>query len=111
MTEAEVAAFAFLPYSQLQGANVTADIFTLRSSPQAVGWMTLAGAVVALGFSLLLLWRMSVGLVDYQRFAETTTILQIPHWIAFVPILASLVLLAAAALVTLAESAGGTARR
>ncbi len=106
-----IAAFAFLPYSQLTGANVTADIFTMRASPRAVAWMAVGGAAVALGFSLLLLWRMSAGLEDYRRYEETTTILQIPHWIAFVPILASLVLLAAASLVTLAESLRGTEGR
>jgi len=99
-----VAAFTFLPYCQLTGANVTADIFTMRASRATISILVLISAVVALGFSLLLLWRMWAGMLDYRAYAETTAILQIPHWIAYVPILASLALLALAAVVTLVEA-------
>ena len=51
--------------------------------------------MVALGFSLLLLWRMYEGLQDYRQYVETTTILKIPIWYAYLPVLASLALLAA----------------
>ena len=43
---------------------------------------------------------MAEGAYDY-----TTTILQFPHWLAFIPILISLTLLAVAALMTLSEAA------
>jgi TRAP-type C4-dicarboxylate transport system permease small subunit len=61
---------------------------------------------VALGFSLLLLWRMYEGLLDYRQYVETTTILRIPIWYAYVPALASLALLAVAALITIREAWG-----
>jgi TRAP-type C4-dicarboxylate transport system permease small subunit len=61
---------------------------------------------VALGFSLLLLWRMYEGLLDYRQYIETTTILRIPIWYAYVPALASLALLAAAALISIGEAWG-----
>lgn len=96
-----IAAFAFLPYCQLTGSNVTADIFTQRASP---GWIALferLASAVALGFSLLLLSRMYLGLLDQKAYGYTTAIVQFPHWVAFVPILVSLALLAAAALITL----------
>ena len=99
-----VAVFAFLPYAQLVRANVTADIFTMRASPAAVAAMWLVAAVTALAFALILGWRMSAGMLDYIRYEETTTILQIPHWFAFVPILVSLVLLALASAVGLLEA-------
>lgn len=99
-----VAVFAFLPYAQLKGANVTADIFTMRAPAGAIAIMRFVAALAALGFALLLTWRMALGMQGYRRYAETTTILEIPLWIAFVPILASLVLLMAAALVTVLES-------
>lgn len=92
-----ISVFMFLPYCQLTGANVTADLFTARASPRLVAWLTLLGAVVALAFSLLLLWRMSEGFLDYRQYVETTTILKIPIWVAYLPALASLALLAAAA--------------
>jgi TRAP-type C4-dicarboxylate transport system permease small subunit len=96
-----VAVFAFLPYCQLTGANVSADIFTAGASKRLIAFFTLLGSLVALGFASLLIWRMFHGMLDQREYGYTTTILQIPHWMAFVPILASLVLLALAALVTL----------
>ena len=99
-----VAAFAFLPFCQLTAANVTADIFTARASHRWISGFKLAAALVALGFALLLAWRMYYGMLDQRTYGYTTAILQIPIWWAFVPILFSLVLLAVAALVTLVDS-------
>lgn len=99
-----VAAFAFLPYCQMVGANVTADIFTSGASERALGFFSLLASIVALGFSLLLLSRMYYGMLDQKAYNYTTAILQFPHWIAFVPILISLALLAIASVITLSES-------
>ena len=99
-----VVAFSFLPYCQLKGANVTTDIFTAGASRVTVAVFTLLAALAAAFFSVLLLWRMSDGMVSYLRFKEVTTILNIPLWIAFPPILASLALLVLAAAVTLHEA-------
>ena len=93
-----VSVFMFLPYCQLTGANVTADLFTANAGPRTIALLGLLAAVVAMGFSVLLLWRMYLGLLDYRQYVETTTILRIPIWYAYLPILASLALLAAAAL-------------
>jgi TRAP-type C4-dicarboxylate transport system permease small subunit len=99
-----VAAFSFLPYCQITGANVSADIFTSRAGPRTVAALSLLAALIALLFSLLLLWRMHAGMADYQEYEETTAILGFPIWIAFIPILISLALLALAALVSLIEA-------
>lgn len=99
-----VAAFAFLPYCQLTGANVTADIFTAWTPQRWIAGFSLLAALVALAFSLLLMWRMYFGLLDQKAYGYTTTILQFPHWVAFVPILVSLALLVLAACITLIES-------
>ena len=95
-----VAVFMFLPYCQLVGANVTADIFTAGAGPRTVALLELVSALVALGFSALLLWRMYLGLLDYRRYVETTTILHVPLWYAYIPILLSLALLALASLIS-----------
>lgn len=79
-----VAAFAFLPFCQLTGANVTADIFTARASPRWVAVFGLLASVVALCFAALLLWRMNLGLIDKRSYGYTTAILQIPLWYGFV---------------------------
>jgi TRAP-type C4-dicarboxylate transport system permease small subunit len=102
-----VSVFMFLPYCQITGANVTADIFTARAGPRTVAVLELMAAIVALAFSLLLLWRMYDGLLSYRQYVETTTILKIPIWVAYPPALLSLALLAAAAL----ASVGTAVRR
>ncbi len=102
-----VAVFMFLPYCQVTGANVTADLFTSGAGPRTVAALTLISALVALGFSLLLLWRMYDGLLDYRRYVETTTILRIPVWYAYIPALASLVLLALAAVISVRDAIAG----
>jgi TRAP-type C4-dicarboxylate transport system permease small subunit len=102
-----VAAFSFLPYCQLTGANVTADIFTSGVSKRTEAIFALAASLLALSFALLLAWRMWDGMLDQRDYDYTTTILQFPHWVAFIPILISLALLAVAALMTLKNAARG----
>lgn len=106
MTEVGVAiaVFAFLPYCQISGANVTADIFTAGASSKTVGILKLAASIVAFCFSALLVWRMWYGMLDQKDYGYTTAILQFPHWFAFIPILLSLGLLAIASLITAAEA-------
>jgi len=108
MTEVGVviAVFSFLPHCQLHRANVSADIFTQRAPPFAIGLFGLLASIVAMGFALLLCWRMYFGMLDQKAYNYETTILQFPTWIAFIPILFSLALLALASLITLAEEFG-----
>ena len=105
-----VAVFTFLPYCQLVGANVTADIFTARASRRVVAACGLLAAVAALGFALLLAQRMYLGLLDQRAFGYATTILGVPIWWAFVTAVISLLLLALAASVSLAEAGRDLAR-
>jgi TRAP-type C4-dicarboxylate transport system permease small subunit len=102
-----VAVFMFLPYCQLSGANVTADIFTSRAGPRTVAFLSLLSAVVALAFAVLLMGRMYEGMADYREYVETTTILHIPIWYAYVPALASIALLIAASLGSLRQASAG----
>lgn len=101
-----ISAFAFLPYCQLTGANVSADIFTSRAGPRWIGVFQTVASLVALLFAALLLWRMFAGMLDQKEYGYTTAILQVPHWWAYLPVLISLALLLVAALVTLVESFG-----
>lgn len=101
-----IAAFCFLPYCQISGANVTADIFTMKAGPRAIGLMKIFASIVAIGFSGLLIWQMTLGLQDYIEYEEYTGILNIPIWYAFIPTVLSLVLLFVAAVVSFAENIG-----
>jgi TRAP-type C4-dicarboxylate transport system permease small subunit len=102
-----VTVFMFLPYCQLTGANVTADIFTSRAGPRLLSALGILAAVVALIVAIVLLWRMSYGLADYRTYREVTTIYQFPIWYAFVPILISLTLLTAACVLSLLDAMRG----
>ena len=99
-----VAVFAFLPYCQLTDANVTADLFTARAGPRAVASFALFAALLALAIGALLAWRTWAGLLDYRQYVETTAILKIPIWSAYVPALASLALLIVACLISLRDA-------
>ena len=99
-----IAAFCFLPYCQLTGANVSADIFTSRMSARGQSWLELLAHGVVVLFALLLLWRMSIGLLDYIEYEEITGVLSIPIWYAFVPALFSLVLLVCSGLICLRDT-------
>ena len=99
-----VAVFAFLPYCQLTDANVTADIFTANAGARAIGAFRLFASVLALAIGVVLTWRTWAGLLDYRQYVETTAILKIPIWTAYVPALASLGLLILACLITFKDS-------
>lgn len=99
-----IAVFAFLPFCQLTGANVTVDIFTERMGARAKAVMALLGTALALAFAALLLVQMWDGWFSYMDFVEVTPVLKLPLWTAFPPILLSLALLFAAAAITAAEA-------
>lgn len=99
-----IAVFAFLPWCQLSGANVTVDIFTEGMGPRAKAMMAVFSSVFAIAFSILLLSQMSSGFLGYLKYPEVTAVLKLPLWTAFPPILLSLALLLVAALITVCES-------
>ena len=96
-----VAVFCFLPYCQLVGANVSADIFTSHAGPRTLALLSILAGLIAILFSALLIWRMSAGLSDYIEYPEITGVLSIPLWWAFLPALVSLALLLVASCLTL----------
>ncbi|MCG8494365.1 MAG: TRAP transporter small permease [Sneathiellales bacterium] len=101
-----IAAFCFLPFCQITGSNVSADLFTAGASQWQIAAMRFFANSVALVFASLLLWRMWDGLLDYREYEEVTGILSFPLWIGFVPCLMSLVLLVAASFMSLVDFYG-----
>lgn len=111
LTQMGVAAavFMFLPYCQLYRHNVTADIFTTGLSVRGRRRLDALASAVALLVAALLLWRMTQGLIDQKAYRLASTILQLPIWWAYVPIVISLALLVLAAVATLIEDIRGRA--
>ncbi|MAQ82163.1 MAG: hypothetical protein CMH12_02905 [Maritimibacter sp.] len=106
-----IAAFSFLPYCQIAGLNVSADIFTARASKFWLSLFSLLGALVALGFGAILLWRMYYGMLDKQTYGETTAILSIPTWYGYLLVLPSLALLVLASFASVVDSVSNMAKR
>ncbi|MBT5798977.1 MAG: TRAP transporter small permease [Alphaproteobacteria bacterium] len=98
-----VAVFCFLPYCQLFRHNVTADVFTAKANKKIIMFLRIASSIIALLFATLLVWRMGDGMLDQKAYNYTTTILQFPIWVAFVPILISLCFLIIASLLTIGD--------
>lgn len=96
-----VAAFAFLPYCQLTGANVTADIFTSKAPQRVIDLLATLASLVATLFAGLLLWRMYEGMLSQRAYGYTTAILQVPVWLVYIPVLCSLALLFVASVVSI----------
>ncbi len=99
-----IAAFSFLPYCQIAGLNVTADIFTAGASRFWLALFAMLGAIVAMGFGALMLWRMYEGMLDQKTYDSTTAILLIPLWWGYAGCLLSLALLVVASLASLLDS-------
>jgi len=97
-----IGVFAFLPYCQLTDANVKADLFTSWAGPRLLAGFRLFAGLLATVIAVVLTWRTGAGLLDYREFVETTAILKIPIWWAYVPAVASLALLVVACVVVLA---------
>ena len=102
-----IAAFAFLPYCQLTGSNVTVDIFTERMSDRAKSLMVLFASLIAAVVAVAVFRQMWLGMLDYMEYREVMISIPIPLWTAFPPALVSLALLFVAALVTAADAIGG----
>jgi TRAP-type C4-dicarboxylate transport system permease small subunit len=80
-----VASFTFLPYCQLTFANVSADVFTAKMKPAKVRFLNRVGSLVALAFSILLLWRMYEGLLDYHDDPTNTNLVRFSSCSVFPP--------------------------
>lgn len=95
-----IAVFLCLPYCQLQRGNVSVDVFFSDASNGVRRALDFVGALMFLLLALLFAWRMSIGLVNAFRYADSSVILGIPLWWAYPPAIASFLLLAASCWVT-----------
>ena len=95
-----VAVFMALPYAQISKAHVIVDLFTAPVAPRTRAMLDAAASFLFFLFAVLLTWRLAFGMSDFRSAAETTMILGLPRWPAFIVILPSGFLMAVACLAT-----------
>ncbi|MCR9219247.1 MAG: TRAP transporter small permease [Alphaproteobacteria bacterium] len=82
------AIFAFLPWCQLNRGHVTVDLVMNAAGFRANRWADLAANLLLTAAAAVLAWRLALGMLDKQRFGETTYILGLPLWIGYAAALA-----------------------
>ena len=102
-----IAAFSFLPFCQMHGHNVTADIFTQNAPPVVLWLFKMLAALVALAFALLMVWSTYKGMLDQKNYEYTTAILLIPKWWGFGFALVSFCMLVLSSFATLVDTLTG----
>ncbi|MCI0509729.1 TRAP-type C4-dicarboxylate transport system permease small subunit [Chromohalobacter marismortui] len=79
-----IAVFLFLPYCHLRGGHVTVDILVMRAPRAVQCFLAFVAEVLFLVVSGVMTWRLYHGLLDKQRYMETSMLLGIPLWWGYV---------------------------
>jgi TRAP-type C4-dicarboxylate transport system permease small subunit len=88
----------FLPWCQLQRANIIVDFFTSRAAATTQVTLDRLGALLLALAMGLLTWRSAIGGWNAWRSQAGTMMLGFPEWIVYVGIVPALALTAAIAL-------------
>lgn len=98
-----IAGTLFLPYCQITRGHIVVDFFTQRASPATIRVLDAFGALVMAIALLLIGWRTAVAIVSIYRSGETTTLRELPIWIAYAAMTPGILL---AGFIALAQSMG-----
>lgn len=74
------AVFAFLPWCQLNRGHADVDLFTSYLSPAVNRVLNLLWEIVLGLVTILIAWRLWVGMLEKREYGEITFILQFPIW-------------------------------
>jgi TRAP-type C4-dicarboxylate transport system permease small subunit len=75
-----VAVFAFLPWCQFRGGNVTVDLLESYLPAGLWAWLSVAGNIAMSIVAIILTWQLWLGFFDKLAYGETSMILQMPIW-------------------------------
>lgn len=89
-----------LPYCQMRRGHVIVDFFTVRLARRVRARCDALGALLLAVCAALIAWRMTLGLLNAHASGESSMLLAVPIWIAYVAIVPSFALLAIAACYT-----------
>lgn len=91
---AAFAIFAFLPWCQLKRGHVTVDLFLARFSAKANYGIDIAANLLMTLAAAIMLWRLTLGMLDKHAYGETSFILQFPAWWGYAGAMAGAILFA-----------------
>ena len=74
---------AFLPYAQLQRANIIVDFFTVNASVKVRARLDAIGALLMGLVTGLVGWRTAVGATVVYANGETSMLMGVPIWISY----------------------------
>ncbi|MBI1904630.1 MAG: TRAP transporter small permease [Rhodocyclales bacterium] len=90
----------FLPFCQMMRGHIIVDFFTTNMPARVVTMLDALAAAVLAAVAFLIAWRLTLGLLDLRGSGDSSMILRVPTWYAYVPMVPSFVLLGLAALYT-----------
>ena len=95
-----LAVASFLPYAQMKNAHVIVDFFTLNAPARLKRALDRIAALLLATGAGMIAWRSFAGTWDMYRSGETSLILELPLWWAYVTLGPGFLLLCATALYT-----------
>lgn len=95
---AAIAVFSFLPYCQMRRGHMTVDLVIAPMSTRIFNLTSLLGDIAISAFSVLIAWRLWLGLWEKVAYNESTMILGMPIWYGFALSMVGAVLFACASL-------------
>ena len=90
----------FLPYCQFSRGNIIVDFFTVRATPRTRRLLDALGALMLALVMALLAWRAGAGTVAMKASGETSMIMSLPLWYAYLLMTPAFALTALAGLYT-----------
>ena len=87
-----------LPYCEFKRGHVFVDFFTLWASDRLKHVLDAIAALILAAVSFLIAWRTYVGMWEIRDYSESTMVLNVPVWWAYIPLPICFALLGVAAL-------------
>jgi TRAP-type C4-dicarboxylate transport system permease small subunit len=98
-----IAGSLLLPYCQLVRGHLAVDFFTLKASPRLIYCFERFGDLLIAVMLLVIAWRTGVAAHGIWRAGETSMLLGVPIWIAYMAAVPGVTI---AGLIALAQSVG-----
>ncbi len=102
-----ISVFFFLPECHRQKGHVVVDFFTIKASKTTLLILSTVSEVLFFMFSILFVWRLSIGTYEAWEYSEQTMILGLPYWVAYSCGILSMLLITANSIVQIRSDING----